>query len=168
MTAYDTIVAALEAHGMKTFVRSDGARSQCPVHAGRSQSLSVRRLDDRAAVKCFAGCDDTDVLAAIGLGVRDLFDQPATKPQAYTPPKLSPWEEALARLGIHNGPSIDHVLHRMEVEERKAAGETGHGVGCCEPRAGEAATTKRMCGDCLTPPSPWSCSCGALRVGGAA
>lgn len=145
MTAYDAIVAALEAQGMRTFVRSDGTRSQCPVHGSRGLTLSVRAGDGRAFVHCFAGCDDDEVLAAVGLAVRDLFDEPRGSGGTYVPPRRepTPWETALAGLGIYNGPSIDHVLNRMVVEEVK---------------------TGVICGDCLTPPSPWRCSCGALKV----
>lgn len=48
----------------------------CPAHADKSPSLSIKRVDDRALVHCFAGCHIDDVLTAIGLELGDLFDKP--------------------------------------------------------------------------------------------
>ena len=45
----------------------------CPAHDDKSPSLAVSEGDDRVLVHCFAGCDTTDVTAAIGLNVADLF-----------------------------------------------------------------------------------------------
>ena len=48
--------------------------AKCPAHEDRSPSLSVRELDDGTVlVKCFAGCGATDVVAAVGLELRDLY-----------------------------------------------------------------------------------------------
>jgi hypothetical protein len=51
-------------------------RAVCPSHDSkhRTQSLSIRELGDGTLlVKCFAGCGAADVVAAIGLQLRDLF-----------------------------------------------------------------------------------------------
>lgn len=120
MSAYETIVHALAEVGMTTKGGTTRTRSQCPVHDSTGLTLSITAGEDRASVRCFAGCDDTDVLAAIGLGVGDLFDAPPAP--GYRPPprpSLSPWEQALADIGIHNGPPIEHLLHRMQVEAIK-------------------------------------------------
>lgn len=46
----------------------------CPSHNDKSPSLSLARGDDgRALVRCWAGCETGDVLAAVGLEMRDLF-----------------------------------------------------------------------------------------------
>lgn len=50
--------------------------ARCPAHSDRSPSLSVRRTGDRVLVHCFAGCETGDVLAAVGLELKDLFDRP--------------------------------------------------------------------------------------------
>jgi len=64
--------------------RLDGAKetqsgcwvARCPVHEDRSPSLSIRETDDgRVLVHCFAGCDVSDVLAAIGLSLPNLFPE---------------------------------------------------------------------------------------------
>jgi DNA primase len=63
--------------------RLDGVRrsgrgwvAKCPAHADRSPSLSIAEGDEgRTLVKCFAGCHVTDVLAALGLDLQDLFPE---------------------------------------------------------------------------------------------
>lgn len=48
--------------------------ASCPAHNDKSPSLSLSRGDDgRALVHCYAGCEARDVLAAVGLEMRDLF-----------------------------------------------------------------------------------------------
>lgn len=54
--------------------------ARCPAHDDRGPSLSVRELDDgRVLLHDFAGCSVAEILAAVGLGMSDLF-----------PPHLSP------------------------------------------------------------------------------
>ena len=61
-------------------VRAAGAgrwMAACPGHNDKSPSLSLRELaDGRVLVHCFAGCDASDVLAAVGLTLGDLFPSP--------------------------------------------------------------------------------------------
>lgn len=48
----------------------------CPAHDDRSPSLAVRETQDGTVLmKCFAGCQTVDVLAAISLDMADLFPQ---------------------------------------------------------------------------------------------
>ncbi len=58
-------------------VKAAGAskwKACCPAHDDRDPSLSIREADDgKVLLHCWAGCDTADVLAAIGLTVRDLF-----------------------------------------------------------------------------------------------
>jgi hypothetical protein len=49
--------------------------AECPAHDDRVPSLSITEgRDGRVLVKCFAGCDTSMVLTAIGLSFRDLFE----------------------------------------------------------------------------------------------
>ena len=53
----------------------------CPAHGDKNPSLSIREVltpegEGRARIHCFAGCGDLEVLQAVGLTVRDLFDNP--------------------------------------------------------------------------------------------
>lgn len=52
---------------------------QCPAHEDKSPSLSIREIDDRVLVHDFGGCDTSDVLAALGLSLSDLFERPLTQ-----------------------------------------------------------------------------------------
>jgi hypothetical protein len=55
----------------------DGHRAKCPAHDGDSKnSLSVRQIETQALVYCFGGCDTADVMAALGMTLRDLYDEP--------------------------------------------------------------------------------------------
>jgi hypothetical protein len=48
----------------------------CPAHDDNEPSLSISQGEDgRALLKCFAGCETEDVVAALGLEMRDLFEQ---------------------------------------------------------------------------------------------
>lgn len=48
--------------------------AECPAHEDTKASLSISEGDDgRALLKCFAGCENGDVVAALDLEMRDLF-----------------------------------------------------------------------------------------------
>jgi hypothetical protein len=50
-------------------------KALCPAHEDREPSLSVTEGDDgRALLKCFAGCDTENIVAALGLEMKDLFE----------------------------------------------------------------------------------------------
>lgn len=73
MTATDRVLDHLDA------VRQTGEGTwiaRCPAHDDRTPSLSVREVSDRVLVHCFAGCGATEVMAALGLALADLFEQP--------------------------------------------------------------------------------------------
>lgn len=78
-TAYDRVIAALELRGS----RRSGKDWQCPgpVHhnGDRRPGLGVTQGDDRVLLLCQAGCATEDVIRALGLEMRDLFDD-APKP----------------------------------------------------------------------------------------
>lgn len=57
-----------------------GYMARCPAHDDRQQSLSVSQGDDgRILLKCFAGCEAQDIVAAMGLDMRDLFPNNANR-----------------------------------------------------------------------------------------
>lgn len=59
---------------------STGWTALCPAHGDQNPSLSIAEGDDgRVLIHCFSGCDITDVVAAIGLEVRDLFPRKQVK-----------------------------------------------------------------------------------------
>lgn len=78
-TAIEKVLGALE----NVRQSGDGWLARCPVHDDQHNSLSISEGDDgRALLKCHVGCDVKDIVAALGLKMRDLFDG---KPGATSP-----------------------------------------------------------------------------------
>lgn len=51
-----------------------GWMTRCPAHSDRLPSLSIREgRDGRTLVRCFAGCQPSAIVQALGLELRDLF-----------------------------------------------------------------------------------------------
>jgi hypothetical protein len=75
-SAFDRIRAALEELGLSVSGRGNSLQAQCPAHDDRVPSLSVKRYPGRAWLKCRAGCEDPDVLAALNMRIPDLYDVP--------------------------------------------------------------------------------------------
>jgi len=49
----------------------------CPAHQDKNPSMTIRETSDgRVLVHCFAGCETSDILAAVGLQFSDLFPEP--------------------------------------------------------------------------------------------
>jgi hypothetical protein len=56
--------------------RGEHYQALCPAHDDHEPSLSVTEGEGgRALVNCFVGCDTEDVVAALGLEMRDLFER---------------------------------------------------------------------------------------------
>jgi putative DNA primase/helicase len=57
-------------------------RARCPAHQGRSaDSLSIKEGDDgRALLVCHAGCEQREIVNALGLGLVDLFAHNGYRP----------------------------------------------------------------------------------------
>lgn len=73
-TPAERVCAALRTAGHEPHRRGAGWSCTCPAHDDRNPSLSVATgRDGRALLCCHAGCEAVDVLAAIGLGLNDLF-----------------------------------------------------------------------------------------------
>ena len=84
MTAFDTILAALEDAGMTVKGSAPKARAQCPHHDAQGLTLSVRQFSDRP--RCtghqqLGGGPQwrTRVLTVIGGGVTHLFGDATTR-----------------------------------------------------------------------------------------
>ncbi|WP_286790490.1 MULTISPECIES: virulence-associated protein E [unclassified Pseudomonas] len=60
----------------------------CPAHQDKNPSLGIKECDDgKVLLHCWAGCTATDITAAIGLELRDLF--PGDKPVRRGPSKAA-------------------------------------------------------------------------------
>ncbi|WP_435245864.1 DUF3987 domain-containing protein [Streptomyces sp. NRRL F-5630] len=75
MSAYRRVVEALEQHGSK----GRGTSWQCVAHEDRAPSLSVTNGNKGVVITCHAGCSTEDVVAALGLSMSDLFNEPLEK-----------------------------------------------------------------------------------------
>lgn len=85
LNAFERFLDKLRADGRHVRTRGDRqAVAQCPAHEDRDPSLSVRRTEDRTLVHCHAGCHTEDVLGALNLTVRDLYDNPRETTYHYT------------------------------------------------------------------------------------
>lgn len=110
--------------------------AKCPAHDDRNPSLGISEGDGGKIIcHCFAGCDTSDVLAAVGLTFNDLFPERTageydpTKPQSK-PPRFSASEllktalfettvirVAMAKLmssGVLGDGDVDRVDQAME------------------------------------------------------
>ena len=60
----------------------DRAQALCPAHKDKQASLTISRGDKCTLFHCHAGCDTSDVLAAVGLKLRDTYYD--SEPQKIT------------------------------------------------------------------------------------
>ena len=111
----DTILAQLS----KVRQRQPGQWSACcPAHADKGPSLSVRENPDGSVLlHCFAGCPVSDVVAALGLELSDLF------PPRERPPEL---QRRIPRL-LTAAQALE-LLSDNATLVAVAAGNVGHGI----------------------------------------
>jgi hypothetical protein len=116
--------------------------AKCPGHGDRSASLSVREMDDgRILLHCFAGCDTAEVVAAVGVEIRDLFplSRLAADGARRSPPYLSEMVKALqldlARVMIASAqlarsePLSDEIRTRLGESVQRIS----RGLDACRP-----------------------------------
>jgi hypothetical protein len=79
--------------------------ARCPAHQDKSPSMSVKQCDDGTILlHDFAGCSPSDILAAVGLELRDLFPErikdtsPEGRRRARQAFKQGAWAAALGVL----------------------------------------------------------------------
>jgi 5S rRNA maturation endonuclease (ribonuclease M5) len=78
VSAYERLLDALRDHGSTVNDNGHGkAQAQCPAHDDGRASLAITRIDGSVLLHCHAACDTADVLAALKLELRDLYDKPA-------------------------------------------------------------------------------------------
>ncbi len=100
-TPTERVLTALRtATGVDPKQNGVGFTCRCPSHDDQNPSLSVSEGDDgRALVKCFAGCTVEQVMAELGLGMKDLMPddhQSGPAPRRTTPRKRQPKVHATA------------------------------------------------------------------------
>jgi hypothetical protein len=113
--AYERLLDRLQANGCRYRDLGSYAMSQCPSHEDRQASLAVYRGDGRVRVHCYAYCDDAlDILPALGLGVRDLFDEPGQRGNRFRP---DPAVEARKKMALVER-AVDDLLRLPDLGER--------------------------------------------------
>jgi putative DNA primase/helicase len=50
-------------------------KARCPAHDDNVRSLAIKEKDGKVLIKCHAGCDTRDVIAAMGIAMTDLFEE---------------------------------------------------------------------------------------------
>lgn len=83
-----------------------GWSARCPAHEDRRASLSVSTGDDgRVLLHCHAGCDPLAIVAALGLGLADLFPAKPDAPRSNRRGRAFPTaHDAVAALEQQLGP----------------------------------------------------------------
>lgn len=130
MSAFDVLRDRIEAATGYT-PRGRGPRwsFRCPAHGDNGPSLSVRELDDRVLVHCFAGCTVDDVLASLELARRDLFDDPRRGKARHLRlvPPLPPVDPGWTY--VNEPPDLPDVTKRAAYNASTAYVEIGHHPG---------------------------------------
>ncbi len=65
---------------------SNGWLARCPSHEDRAPSLAVHLSENKIVLHCFVGCSAEKIVNAMGLSMRDLFDD--TVPTATSKPEI--------------------------------------------------------------------------------
>jgi AAA domain len=150
-TAYERLLDQLRATG-KT-VRAIGttkATAQCPAHDDHNPSLSITKIEGQALLHCHAGCHPEDILAAIQLDKKDLYDDREGATYTYEDHRTvhRTWNKKFRQTGNTNGNKTS--LYRLT--QLKAAISEGRTVYLVEGEKdvhaietlGEVATTAPM------------------------
>lgn len=117
MSPVQIVADALDSAGCRPRPYGQNIRAKCPVHGSRGESLAVypKKTGDgreRAKVVCYAGCNDVEILDALGLTLAGLYDGP--RPAGYEPPKpKNPpnfWDRPAHDLGFSDGQELMWAL----------------------------------------------------------
>ena len=73
--AFERVLDTLAAQGKKIADRRQGhAMAQCPAHPDGRPSLGVDDGGDKVLLRCYADCGTDEIVEALGMELRDLFD----------------------------------------------------------------------------------------------
>lgn len=114
----------------------------CPAHDDGSPSLSVREADDgKVLLHCFAQCPPADVLAAVGMELRDLFAQSyESRPKSRYERRIGP-KDAIAALAYE---ATIITIIASDIKERQACDkETFERLALAASRIGAARAMYR-------------------------
>ncbi len=117
--AYFRILDRLRDRGCRVNERDGRAMAQCPAHDDTNPSLTVTRIDGSVLLYCHAGCQADDVLLALGLSKRDLYDD--RKGATYEYPDGRRVHRTSAKAFRQSGNTKGRSLYRADRISDKAA-----------------------------------------------
>ena len=98
----------------------------CPAHGDAHPSMSVAARDGKILVHCHVGCSAADIVGALGLELKDLFED-APKPASTSaptkvlqpPPKKQPSARTeVLNVGTKDGEAIPWLIELPEGGEK--------------------------------------------------
>ena len=90
-------------------------QARCPSHDDRHPSLTIRQGRDAVLVRCWShGCTPEQIVHALGLSMRDLFDAPLTPAQRAEAAQKRQERDAESRAVHHAGVEFNRELYRLE------------------------------------------------------
>ena len=114
---------------------------RCPAHDDRRPSLTITTGDDgRTLLKCHAGCRVEDIVARVGLTMRDLFVDAATP--SMTTPEIVQTYPYTAEDGTLLYESVRYVPKAFR--QRRPNGRNGWIWKLDDPTATPPVTTRRV------------------------
>jgi len=64
----------------------------CPAHADKNPSLSIKYVDGKILLHCFAGCTVLDITAALGIELTDIMPPRDSVYKSTKPPRFNKYE----------------------------------------------------------------------------
>jgi len=81
---FEVVEDALRQGGYDGKMVSGQLMVQCPAHMDNNPSLAVKDMGDKVGLFCHGGCDTRDIVAELGLEMRDLFRDEPDNDKNYT------------------------------------------------------------------------------------
>lgn len=145
-TAFDRIVDALASRGSRLKGAGRRTMAQCPAHDDGNPSLSITPIEGSVLLHCFANCRPDDVLAALNMGRRDLYDDPNGATYRYDDGRIvnrSPDKRFRQHGNTKGSPQLYHLsrlrqatdgdVFLVEGEKDVHAIEAVGGIATCNP-----------------------------------
>jgi hypothetical protein len=92
-------------------------KALCPAHDDKRPSLSIKEAEDhKVLLKCWSGCGASEIVAALGLSMSDLFlGDRRNLSEHGAGPMRRPWEYRDALQGV----ALETLVARLIVEEAR-------------------------------------------------
>ena len=97
----------------------------CPAHDDRTPSLKITETSNGVVLlKCWAGCTASEIVTAVGLGLRDLFPLMSNKPRrnglSLQAIKHEQWVLKIGTAHLEQGRTLSETdLARLELARRR-------------------------------------------------